>query len=33
VRDGEAMLFSNPLQKELPHINTVLTRQAFGRAA
>ena len=32
VRDGEAMLFSNPLQKELPHINTVLTREAFGGA-
>jgi len=29
VRDGDSMLFSNPLQKELPHINTVLSRAAF----
>jgi len=32
VRDGETMLFSNPHQKALPHINTVLARAAFRRA-
>jgi RimJ/RimL family protein N-acetyltransferase len=30
VQDGEAMLFSNPHQKEMPHINTVLTRANFA---
>ena len=32
ARDGEAMLFSNPCQKELPHISTVLTRTRFAAA-
>jgi RimJ/RimL family protein N-acetyltransferase len=30
-RDGEAMLFSNPQGKEMPHISTVLTRGSFER--
>jgi len=32
-RDGEAMLFSNPCQKEMPHVSTVLTRARFATAA
>ena len=32
VHDGQAMLFSNPHRKELPHINTVLARAAFRAA-
>jgi RimJ/RimL family protein N-acetyltransferase len=30
-RDGEAMLFSNPNGKEMPHVGTVLTRATFER--
>jgi len=30
-RDGEAMLFSNPQGKEMPHVGTVLTRTTFER--
>ena len=32
VRDGEAMFFSNPCQREMPHISTVLTRARFAAA-
>jgi RimJ/RimL family protein N-acetyltransferase len=28
-RDGEAMFYSNPNRKEMPHISTVLTRARF----
>jgi RimJ/RimL family protein N-acetyltransferase len=30
-RDGDAMLFSNPHGKELPHVSTVLSRATFER--
>ena len=32
VRDGEAMLFANPHGKEMPHLDTVLTRAGFAVA-
>ncbi|KAF0232196.1 MAG: 50S ribosomal protein [Beijerinckiaceae bacterium] len=31
VVDGKAMMFSTPWQKELPHLNTVLTRENFEK--
>ena len=31
-RDGEAMFYSNPNRKEMPHVNTVLTRARFVAA-
>ena len=31
-RDGEAMFYSNPNRKEMPHVNTVLTRARFAAA-
>jgi RimJ/RimL family protein N-acetyltransferase len=33
VVEGRGMMYSNPRQMELPHLNTVLTRQAFERRA
>ena len=33
TRDGEAMYFSRPNGKEMPHINTLLTRGGFKAAA
>jgi RimJ/RimL family protein N-acetyltransferase len=33
ILDGETLLYSNPWQTGLPHINTVLTRPAFESAA
>jgi RimJ/RimL family protein N-acetyltransferase len=30
ARDGEAMFFANPHGKEMPHVNTVLTRARFA---
>jgi RimJ/RimL family protein N-acetyltransferase len=32
VRDGEGMFFSNPCQREMPHISTVLTRARLAAA-
>jgi RimJ/RimL family protein N-acetyltransferase len=33
VHDGQAQLFSRPLGKAVPHINTVLTRTRFAAAS
>jgi RimJ/RimL family protein N-acetyltransferase len=33
TRDGEAMYFSNPNGREMPHINTLLKRRRFMAAA
>jgi RimJ/RimL family protein N-acetyltransferase len=30
VRDGECMLYAQPRREKFPHINTVLTREAFA---
>lgn len=30
ARDGDAMFFANPQRKEMPHVNTVLTRARFA---
>lgn len=32
TRDGDAMFYSNPNRKEMPHISTVLTRARFAAA-